>query len=85
MLNISLSVMAEWFRASISSSGGQVTGVWVRIPIVTLVSVSKMLYYNCFSSPRSINGYSARGEVDIVYEKPQVPYRQLRAVYSPGS
>ena len=27
----------------------------------------------------------ARVEVDIVYEKPQAPYRQVRAVYSTGS
>ena len=30
----------------------KVTGVWVRILVVTLVSLSKILNYHCFSSPR---------------------------------
>ena len=37
------------------------TGVWVRIPVVTLVSLSKILYYNCSSSPRGKNGYLREG------------------------
>ena len=38
---------------------------------MTLVSLSKMLYYDCFSSPRSIKykWVPARVEVGIVYEK----------------
>ena len=34
-----------------------------------LVSLNKTLYYNCFSSPRGINGVPVRVEVDIVHEK----------------
>ena len=51
-----MDVMAEWFRTSNSSFGGQVIGVWVRIPVLTLVSLSKMLI-------------EVLVEVDIVYEK----------------
>ena len=42
-------------RALNLSSSGLVIEVWVRILVVTLVSLSKMLYYNCFSLPRGIN------------------------------
>ena len=31
--------------------------MWVRIPAVTLVSLSKTLNHNCFSPPRGLNGY----------------------------
>ena len=37
--------------------------MWVWVPVMTLVSLSKILYYNCFSSPRG------RVAVDIVCEK----------------
>ena len=33
-----------------------VLGVWVRVPVMTLVSLSKILYYNYLSSPRGIKG-----------------------------
>ena len=50
--------MAERFSASDLRSDGRVVRMWVRIlaATVVLVSLSKTLYYNCFSSPRSING-----------------------------
>ena len=52
------SAMAERFSASDLCSDGRVVRMWVRILAVTvvLVSLSKALNYNCFSSPRSING-----------------------------
>ena len=68
-LLIMLRVMAEWLRASNSSTGAVMTGVWVRMLIMSLLSLSKIFYYNCFSSPRGINWVPARVEVDIVYEK----------------
>ena len=49
--------MVEWLRALNSSSGGHVIGVWVWVPVMTLLSLSKMLFYNCFSPPRGIKGY----------------------------
>ena len=44
---------------------GWVVGMWVRIlaATVVLVSLSKTLYCNCFSSPRSINGVPVRIEM----------------------
>ena len=45
------SVVAE--RSSLpDSSSGVSSRMWVRIPAVTLVSLSKTLNHNCFSSPR---------------------------------
>ena len=46
------SVVAE--RSSLpDSSSGVSSRMWVRIPAVTLVSLSKTLNHNCFSPPRS--------------------------------
>ena len=46
-----LSVVAE--RSSLPySSSGVSNRMWVRIPAVTLVSLSKTLNHNCFSPPR---------------------------------
>ena len=52
-------VMAERFSASDLCSDGCVVWMWVWIlaATVVLVSLSKTLYCNCFSSPSSINGY----------------------------
>ena len=52
-------VMAERFSASDLCSDGRVIRMWVRILAanMVLVSVSKTLDCNCFSSPRSINGH----------------------------
>ena len=48
---ISWSVVAE--RSSLpDSSSGVSNRMWVRIPAVTLVSLSKTLNHNCFSPPR---------------------------------
>ena len=45
------SVVAE--RSSLpDSSSGVSSRMWVRIPAVTLVSMSKTLNHNCFSPPR---------------------------------
>ena len=45
------SVVAE--RSSLpDSSSGVSNRMWVRIPAVTLVSLSKTLNHNCFSPPR---------------------------------
>ena len=45
------SVVAE--RSSLpDSSSGVSSRMWVRIPAVTLVSLSKTLNHNCFSPPR---------------------------------
>ena len=45
------SVVAE--RSSLpDSSSGVSNRMWVRIPAVTLVSLSKRLNHNCFSPPR---------------------------------
>ena len=63
----------EWLRASNSSSGA-ITGVWVRIAVVTLLFLSKILSHNCFFPPRG-KWVPARVEVGIVYEK-------LRGMYS---
>ena len=44
-------VVAE--RSSLpDSSSGVSSRMWVRIPAVTLVSLSKTLNHNCFSPPR---------------------------------
>ena len=43
------SVMAEWLRASNSSSGA-VAKVWVQIPVVTLVSLSNKQYFTIIAS-----------------------------------
>ena len=48
---IAWSVVAE--RSSLPySSSGVSSRMWVRIPAVTLVSLSKTLNHNCFSPPR---------------------------------
>ena len=48
---IQRSVVAE--RSSLpDSSSGVSNRMWVRIPAVTLVSLSKTLNHNCFSPPR---------------------------------
>ena len=48
---IALGVVAE--RCSLpDSSSGVSSRMWVRIPAVTLVSLSKTLNHNCFSPPR---------------------------------
>ena len=51
--------MVERFSASDSHSDGRVVLIWVQIlaMIAVLVSLSKTLYCDCSSSPRSINGY----------------------------
>ena len=50
-LCIMWSVVAE--RSSLpDSSSGVSSRMWVRIPAVTLVSLSKTLNHNCFSPPR---------------------------------
>ena len=41
----------------------------VRIQVMTLMSLSKILYDSCFSSHRGINGLPVKVEVDIVHEK----------------
>ena len=74
--------MAERVRAQNSCSGGLVIGVWVRIPAVTLVSLSSMYYFLLFTQghkwlPTGVEVYivnekafgATRVEVDIVYEK----------------
>ena len=43
--------MVERIRAQNSSPGVSVSRVWVRVPVVTLVSLSKTLHYSCFSPP----------------------------------
>ena len=49
--NVNWSVVAE--RSSLpDSSSGVSSRMWVRIPAVTLVSLSKTLNHNCFSPPR---------------------------------
>ena len=46
-----MSVVAQ--RSSLpDSSSGVSSRMWVRIPAVTLVSLSKTLNHNCFSPPR---------------------------------
>ena len=51
LLVTSWSVVAE--RSSLpDSSSGVSSRMWVRIPAVTLVSLSKTLNHNCFSPPR---------------------------------
>ena len=52
--------------------------MWVRIPFMTCVCLSKILYYHCFSSPRGIKWIPARVEVDILFEKAFIAPRQLR-------
>ena len=52
--------MAERSSASDLGSDGRVVRMWVQIPTATMVlmSLSKtQKHCNCFSSPRSINGY----------------------------
>ena len=50
MYNSYWSVVAE--RSSLPySSSGVSSRMWVRIPAVTLVSLSKTLNHNCFSPP----------------------------------
>ena len=46
-----MSVVAELSSLPDSSSGVS-SRMWVRIPAVTLVSLSKTLNHNCFSPPR---------------------------------
>ena len=62
--------MSERFSASDLCSDSRVVRMWVRILAATmvLVSLSKTLYCNCFSSPRSINGYLVRVEIVIVFD-----------------
>ena len=47
-----LHALVERYSASDSSYGGPVIRVWVQILVMTLVSLSKKLTYNWFSSPR---------------------------------
>ncbi len=76
----------QQFSTSNANSGDKVTGVWVRVPVMTRVSLSKMLYYiNCFSLPTGMTGVPARVGVDIVFEKALGAPPQPRAVYSPES
>ena len=49
--SVQWSVVAE--RSSLpDSSSGVSSRMWVRIPAVTLVSLSKTLNHNCFSPPK---------------------------------
>ena len=70
------SAMVERFSASDLCSDGWVVRMWVRIPTATvvLVSLSKTLYHNCFSPPRS-KWVPVRAELVVAGW----------AVYSPGS
>ena len=79
------STIAERFSASDCRSDGWVVLMWVWIlaATVVLVSLSKTLYCDCFSSPREYKWVPARVEVDIVFEKAFWALRQLRAVYTP--
>ncbi len=75
-------VVAKWFSELDSSSGGRVIRVWVRIPVMTLVSLSKPLYYNCFSSPRG-KWVPARAEMVLVIDLAEcATYLATQAVYS---
>ena len=67
------SVMAERFSASDLCSDGWVVGMWVRIPAATvvLVSLSKTLYHNCFSPPRS-KWVPVRAELVVVFDEPSM-------------
>ena len=47
MTSFSVACRGRVVSASDSSSGGQVIGVWVRVPVATLVSLSKALNHNC--------------------------------------
>ena len=42
---------------------------WVKVLLLALVSLRKLLYYNCFSAHRGYKWVPARVEVDIVFEK----------------
>ena len=59
--------MIEWFSASDLCSDGRVVRMWVRILAATmvLVSLSKTLYHNCFSPPRSICAEKAAIELHV--------------------
>ena len=58
--------MAEWFSASDLCSDGRVVRMWVRIPTMVLMSLSKTLYHNCFSPPRS-KWVPVRAELVVVF------------------
>ena len=61
--------MAERFNASDLCSDGRVVRMWVRILAATtvLVSLSKTLYHNCFSPPRS-KWVPVRAELVVVFD-----------------
>ena len=63
--------MAELFSASDLCSDGWVVRMWVRIlaATVVLVSMSKTLYHNCFSSPRR-KCVPVRAELVVVFDSP---------------
>ena len=67
--------MAERFSASDLSSDGCLVSMWVRIlaATVVLVSLSKALYCDCFSLPRSINGYLRGVEMVMCLISPVAP------------
>ena len=58
--------MAKRFRAS---TGGLVIKVWVRIPVMALVSLSKTTYFYLVPFTQGYKWVSARVQVDIVFEK----------------
>ena len=62
--------MAERFSVLDLCSDGRVVRTWVRIlaATVVLMSLSKTLNHNCFSSPRSINGEPVWAEMVIVFD-----------------
>ena len=60
-------VVAERRSSLPDSSSGVSSRMWVRIPAVTLVSLSKTLYHNCFSSPRR-KWVPVRAELVIVFD-----------------
>ena len=46
-------VVAEWIRSPTQALVFLFRKVWVRITVVTLVSLSKTLYYNCVSPAKA--------------------------------
>ena len=61
--------MIKRFRALDLCSDGRVVRMWVRIPAATVVlmSLSKILYHNCFSPPKS-KWVPVRAELVVVFD-----------------
>ena len=63
------SVMVERFSAFDLCSDSRVVRMWVRTPTTTvaLMSLSKTVYHNCFSPPRS-KWVPVRAELVVVFD-----------------